>query len=332
MMMNRFRFQRKRLTSTAQLALYAGLLGLLLAACGSTSTPGSPTSAPTLAPTATTAGSSASTLNPARLPLGDGKLSTSPKPGYLYSCQTRFPGGGGAFKDGPWIHSDGTWDATTKIAVQGSITWPQASYTAALSGASRTLTTNDLPMNFPTGTFPIASSDPAAQYDRNPNHIAAQSLRYTLPAQPTAAQSATCLSGGVIGVLSDGVVLFDALDGEGRDAVAHELQDQCNGHPDQSSTYHYHDISSCLLKQATGSSTLVGYALDGFGIYVERDAQGNLLTDASLDACHGRTSLVQWDGKQVMMYHYDATLEFPYTLGCYMGTPVASHTGPNAGA
>ncbi len=74
------------------------------------------------------------------------------------------------------------------------------------------------------------------------------------------------------------------------------------------------------------------HTLDGFGIYVERDAQGNLLTDASLDARHGRTSLVEWDGKQVMMYHYDATLEYPYTLGCFAGTPVRSHAAPQAGA
>ncbi len=26
------------------------------------------------------------------------------------------------------------------------------------------------------------------------------------------------------------------------------------------------------------------------------------------------------------MYHYDATLEYPYTVGCYHGTPVT--TGP----
>ncbi|HEY8325208.1 MAG TPA: YHYH protein [Ktedonobacterales bacterium] len=119
-----------------------------------------------------------------------------------------------------------------------------------------------------------------------------------------------------------GVTLFNALDAQGHDAASHEVQDSCGGHPEKTGNYHYHEISPCILRTATGSSTLVGYALDGFGIYVERDANGNLLTDADLDACHGRTSVVTWDGKQVSMYHYDATAEYPYTLGCYRGTPV----------
>jgi hypothetical protein len=31
---------------------------------------------------------------------------------------------------------------------------------------------------------------------------------------------------------------------------------------------------------------------------------------------------VSWNGEQVSMYHYVATLEYPYTVGCYRGTPV----------
>ncbi|MGJ8722676.1 MAG: hypothetical protein ACSHW9_12615, partial [Salinibacterium amurskyense] len=73
--------------------------------------------------------------------------------------------------------------------------------------------------------------------------------------------------------------------------------------------------------------TLVGYALDGFGIYVERDSAGNLPTNADLDECHGRTSTVLFDGVEQEMYHYSATLEFPFTVGCYAGdpAPVPSH-------
>ena len=129
----------------------------------------------------------------------------------------------------------------------------------------------------------------------------------------------------------DDVMLFNGLDAAGRDAVAHEMQDGCDGHPQQSDVYHYHDVSTCLMtpaSKAPNSSTLVGYALDGYGIYVERDAKGNLPTDADLDACHGRTSTVTWGGRQTVMYHYDATLEYPYTVGCFHGTPVQSQQGP----
>ncbi len=122
--------------------------------------------------------------------------------------------------------------------------------------------------------------------------------------------------------MNDGVVLFNSLDDAGLDAVAHETQDSCDGHPSGGEIYHYHNVSNCTIEKETGASTLVGYALDGFGIYVERDSDGNLPTNADLDECHGRTSEVMWDGELKTMYHYSATHEYPYTVGCFMGSPV----------
>jgi hypothetical protein len=37
---------------------------------------------------------------------------------------------------------------------------------------------------------------------------------------------------------------------------------------------------------------------------VERDAAGDLPTNADLDECHGRTSPILLDGEVVTMYHY----------------------------
>ncbi len=126
---------------------------------------------------------------------------------------------------------------------------------------------------------------------------------------------------GMVGVISNGVPLFNALDDAGRDAVAHEVQDHCNGHPMKQGEYHYHGPSSCI-KGATDNNTLIGYALDGFGIYSMFDADGKELTNRDLDECHGRVSRVMWDGKEVNMYHYVLTREYPYTVGCFKGTPV----------
>jgi hypothetical protein len=261
-------------------------------------------------------------VNPAAIPLGDGNISTTPKVGYVDSCQTTFPSNQGAQVVGPWIDTASkTWNSETKVTVQGSVSWPDASFSVTISGDERIITGNDEPIDHTTGVFPISPSDPAYQYDENPNHIAPQNVDMVLPVTPTLAASPTCLVGGPIGILDDGVYLYDALDAQGRDAGAHEVLDSCSGHPDQSDTYHHHDVPPCILDNDTApdSSTLVGYARDGFGIYVERDANGNLLTNANLDACHGRTSEVMWDGQLVDMYHYDATLEYPYTVGCYMG-------------
>lgn len=269
-------------------------------------------------------------VDPTAIPLGDGKVSTAPKAGYVDSCTTNFRGGG-AEHAGPWINSSaGTWDAQSKVAVSGSVTWPAASHSEKISGSTRIITTNDLPKGYTTGIFPIALSDAAYQYDRNPNSIGTQSLTYELPLEPAAATTPGCTGLGTIGVLVNGVALFNGLDAAGRDAVAHETQDSCNGHPDGQEVYHYHDIPVCLRDSAKSQSTLVGYAVDGYGIYVERDAKGNLPTNADLDECHGRVSQVLWNGKKTDIYHYDATLEYPYTIGCYHGTPSAvAGTGGN---
>jgi len=307
----------------------------LAAACSSTSsttsastTTTSTSGTPTTTTTTTTTTHYAATVtspgpvDPAAVPLGDGYVSSTPKVGSVDSCVTSFPSAGGASTVGPWIDTKaGTWNSLTKIGVGGSVSWPQATFSVAVSGSRRIITGNDLPVGHDTGTFPISSSDPAHAYDQNPNTITAQSISWSLPLVPAPAASPSCLGLGPIGVLDDGVYLFDALDGEGRDAAAHEvLDDTCQEHPQMGGVLHHHTVPSCLSAKATGRSTLVGYAADGYGIYVERDAGGALLTNTDLDACHGRTSMVLWNGKEQDVYHYDATLEYPYTLGCYHGT------------
>jgi hypothetical protein len=261
------------------------------------------------------------------IPLGDGSVTTTPEVGSVDSCATSF-GGGGAKSAGPWIDSTaGTWDAETKVHVEGVNAWPNAAHSFTLAGAERILATDDLPTGETTGNFPIASTDPAYQYDTNPNHVAAQTFSWSVQADPTAAKSPSCLGMGPIGVSIDGVVFFDALDAEGRDAGAYEVLDSCDGHPQSSDIYHYHTLSPCLesaASDAPNSSTLIGYALDGYGIYIERDSRGDLPTDADLDACHGRTSAVTWDGHKTVMYHYDVSTEYPYTVGCYHATPATA--------
>ena len=185
------------------------------------------------------------------LPIGDGKYASAPAVGVIFSCQTSFTGGvGGASKDGPWINLDaGTFDYTAKVVVEGSVSWPNHSFSTVVSGSTRDINSNGLP-DHDTGTFPIAMTDPAYAYDQNPNSIQVQSILWSLPQLPTVAASPTCLGGGAIGIMLSGSELYDALDGEGRDALAHETQDACQAHPDPSGTYHYHWVSTCLPDRA----------------------------------------------------------------------------------
>ncbi|MFM8772537.1 MAG: YHYH protein [Actinomycetota bacterium] len=255
------------------------------------------------------------------LPLGDTKVTTTGpgKVGWTWACTPGNPNAPGAIHDGPWIEGD-TWNLLEKLAVRGDISWKSAAKYAEQSTATlRTITTMRVPTVGTTGEFPIAKDDPAYQYDRNPSSITPRTKTVSIPMNPVKAAKTSCLPMGAIGIAVNGVMLYNALDARNMDARAHEMQDSCEGHPNFAE-YHYHAGSACVVGIETGSSTLFGYAFDGFGIYVERDKNGNMLTNKSLDACHGRTSKVMWNGKMQKIYHYVVTQEFPYLLGCFTGT------------
>jgi hypothetical protein len=169
----------------------------------------------------------------------------------------------------------------------------------------------------------VSRSDDAYTYDRNPNSISEHSFKLVLPANPTAASKPSPLPMGAIGIMTTGSVIFNAVDDMGRDAAAHEIQDKCSGHPEKSKTYHYHNLSPCIDDEPTAQhSALIGYALDGFGIYGKYGENGQLLSNNDLDELHGHTHLIDWDGRKVVMFHYHVTNEYPYTLGGFKGTPV----------
>lgn len=256
------------------------------------------------------------------LPIG-GDVSTAPEVGSVWSCTQTF-NGRGASGDGSWINEGaGTFDFTAKAIVDGAVNW-NGEFEAIVVGENRIFTGNQVPTTHTTGVFPIASSDDAYQYDRNPNAITELDFDLAVPANPTMTDTGACLNMGAIGIMRTGVVFFNSLDAEGRDAVAYESQDACDGHPESTGEYHYHNLSQCLeeLDNEEGHSALMGYAFDGFGLYGHRGEDGDILTNEDLDECHGHTHLIEWDGEMVEMYHYHATYEYPYTLGCYRGTPV----------
>ncbi|MDE2026315.1 MAG: YHYH protein, partial [Patescibacteria group bacterium] len=217
-------------------------------------------------------------INMHALPLGDGKISTSPKIGYVYSC-LQGVSTATTSQNESWIDGD-SWDAGEKTTVDGSVTWPNAKFDVSMVGGLRVVRGNELPVTATTGTFPISSDDPAYQFDHNPNSIKLQALSLSLPADPQLGQP-MCLPEGMIGIALNGVPIFSAIDNKGQDSVAHEMLDSCNGHPDSSGVYHYHGPSSCI-PGSDKSDTLVGYALDGFGIYSHVDASGNEIKNSDL--------------------------------------------------
>ena len=111
--------------------------------------------------------------------------------------------------------------------------------------------------------------------------------------------------------------------------------DECFGHPYEEQ-YHLHAYSwGCLVNETEKhdeqhlkhggevhykGSPLLGYALDGFGIYGPNDKDGNYISNEQLDECHGLTSEVMWEGKLTNIYHYVLNYEYPYSIGAFRGT------------
>jgi hypothetical protein len=263
-------------------------------------------------------------VDPTALPLGDKRyVVDGPRRGYVFTCDLKmfeFKNIVGATKTGPWIHGS-TFDITAKPRVGGSVRH-DGSFTVSAQGGARVFAGNGLPTGVPTGIFPTRPSDPAYAYDMNPNAIEQQRVSFSVPLEPVVAARPTC-TGLEVGITLDGVELSGPLDSSGRDELAYEMMDDCSGMSQPGGLYHRHALSNCLA-QVHDKAGLVGYALDGFGIYGPYDAGGRELTTRDLDECHGTTSPIVWEGKLVTMYHYVLTRDFPYSVSCFRGTPVGA--------
>lgn len=303
------------------------LFGMLIAfACGLYFSFFQPTDAST---TVTTPSTVKSVNSKQLLPLWDGKISSSPRVWYIYSCWTHVDTSAWwAGKDWPWIIG-AMRDPSKKISITWSVMRKEAAFKIVSTWSSRILLWNWLPLWYPTGIFPVGRTDPAHQYDANPNSISKQSVSVTITKYPTVATTPTCIWWGPVWYTLNGVAIFDGLDAAWRDAVAHEVQDECSWHPQQNWQYHYHSMSKCFkdTSKVWQHSSQIWYALDGFGIYGSKDTNGKTVTNADLDECHGHTEKVMWNGKLVTMYHYHATAEYPYTVWCFKWTPAKSWVG-----
>ena len=248
----------------------------------------------------------------------------------VYACQEGSANAPGSSST-PWL-KNGSFTFADKPTVDGKVYWQNARvrvYTT--SGGRRVITANGQPRKTPTGVFPIATDSTAYQYDENPGTVGSRTVKVNMPKTPTRLSTPRCLPAGVIGYLSNGTALFNALDARGEDAVAHEVLDLCQGHP-AGELYHYHWPSLCISKagSSTAPSGVIGWALDGYPITGPRGASGKLYENSDLDACHGTTSTLTIGGKKVRTYHYVGNYEYPYTLGCFRAAPVTDSSEAGA--
>ena len=112
----------------------------------------------------------------------------------------------------------------------------------------------------------------------NPNVAANQNFVYKITLSPQKnTGTLTNIGGGHIGVLTNGVSVFNADDAQyvntiwSRNGYYFEYPsfDNCLGHPQQQGEYHHHVSPKCLYDQndSTHHSPIIGYMFDGYPIY-----------------------------------------------------------------
>lgn len=201
-------------------------------------------------------------------------------------------------------------------------------------------------------------SYPFAQ--KTPNPLRAQDFTWRVPLQPVVAATATSIENrlGTLGFSVTGLPIYGPTEGAMPAAEAfgdpnyNGILDSCKGHTGPQAEYHLHAVEHSSACGFT-PSPIVGYALDGFPIYGPNGcldaACAQVVTFKSgyvrtgdpktyswkaytyqpstdplvLDACNGR---IGPDGT----YRYYATATFPYTFGCFRGTPTTQSGGAAA--
>ena len=263
----------------------------------------------------------------AKLRLGDDYLTTStPAKGYLYSCVGKNPNAPGSNGNKlTWINfTDATWNFFTKLWLPlGTFKAETGTFKEMLLGDTRRIEINNFPVDGKIGDWPMTNYPVLTKIDGNPGVPAPSNSSFAYPASPLETASPTCVSQGAIGVTKNGVTIFNATDARGEDAIAHEIVDEFGGHPARTH-YHYHFIPERLDSGSLsdGHSAIVGYIKDGFPIYGYKGIGESEMSNDDLDLCHGHKH-------GTLGYHYHATIEYPYTIGCYAGTPRNLNRAPN---
>ena len=282
---------------------------------------------------------------PAMTGMASSRTSQSAAKNSIYVCQSGVPIPGAGYVPAPdhfalaktpWV-SKGNLITISKIkTVPGAVQLPHK-FKVTVTKTTRNFKGNGIP-NHPIGTFPIPRNSTAYSYyspmpaQGYPNAAEIPVLPYnldvTVPRNPKPNAKPTCFSELTFGVVTQtGAAWHVEVAPNAQlqifDPNAALPTDRCFGHP-YAGMYHYHGYSwKCFPnKGAAGRpSPLYGYAIDGFGIYGPFSENGKLIHNTELDVCHGHYGWITWDGVRKYMYHYHLNNEYPYSLGCFRGTP-----------
>jgi hypothetical protein len=178
----------------------------------------------------------------------------------------------------------------------------------------------------------------------------AQTYKFTIPTTPKYVSKVTNTSLGSIGVMISGAVLYNPFEGDGKTVamasnftitnsagITASFVDKCAGHPTPDiGAYHYHGLPNCVtatVDKAGKASHIIGFALDGFPIYGDRDNKGKQVTAKNLDQCNGVNSATPEFPKGIYHYVLLGTADARSSIFCFHGQVDASQMQamPNMG-
>lgn len=178
----------------------------------------------------------------------------------------------------------------------------------------------------------------------------AQTYKFTIPVTPKYSATVTRTSLGSIGVMISGAVLYNPFEGDGKTVamannftitnsagITASFVDKCAGHPTPDvGAYHYHGLPNCVTTKVDKlgkSSHIIGFALDGFPIYGDRNIKGKQLVAKNLDQCNGIYSSTPEFPNGIYHYVLLSTADARSSIACFHGTVDSSQIQrmPNMG-
>ena len=160
---------------------------------------------------------------------------------------------------------------------------------------------------------------PDHQYHtNNPNCANPQNFKFLIPKSPQSLEKPQKVTKRMqlIGVAVNGVVIAGPYDSENKIAPYNRKVDQCGAHADPAGMYHYHFSPLCLSNnRALNPMKQIGWAFDGHKIFGLADREKHF------PIIDSETNGHEHDG----MFHYHATVDFPFFVGAFKGKPEASN-------
>jgi hypothetical protein len=164
----------------------------------------------------------------------------------------------------------------------------------------------------------------------------AQAYKFTIPTTPKYSAKVSSTSLGSIGVMISGAVLYNPFEGDGKTVamannftvtnsagITASFVDKCAGHPTPDiGAYHYHGLPNCVtakVDKVSKPSHIIGFALDGFPIYGDRDNKGKQVTAKNLDQCNGVNNATPEFPKGIYHYVLLGTADARSSIACFHG-------------